>query len=233
MCDKIVTDPIAASVLREMHELFKPGTFDWDFNLPGMVIAENDYSDALEIVDGNLVGLDIGFYPLQKINGRLWIHGLKHLKTIKIYNTGYSPLSRPSLVVSLEGLPVLEELDLQNVEIYWDFSLAMFKRLKKLSVTLSGMHDIKFLETMTQLTHLDLTANEIIDIDCLRGLTRLVELKLGNNNIRDIGPLATLIKLSNLELFGNEVDDISPLASLPALATLDNEKIKSLKSNSD
>lgn len=95
--------------------------------------------------------------------------------------------------------------------------LSNLKQLKSLTIEDSGIDDISFFTSLTQIQELDLDGNLITDITPLKKLKQLTSLCLCNNQIRDISPLKELSALQQLNLTNTAITDISSLTLLTKL----------------
>ena len=92
--------------------------------------------------------------------------------------------------------------------------------LTELSVSGSGVSDLKGLEFATNLIALKLNNNRVSDLSALSGLENLTHLYLWKNDITDVEPLRDLTQLELLRFTDNSVSDVSALEGLVNLRSL-------------
>jgi internalin A len=94
------------------------------------------------------------------------------------------------------------------------------KKMTKLTLSNSGINDIRPLAGLTGLTEIDLSSNQIVDISPLANLKKLKTLNLDNNKISNISALSGLTNLNTLTLVANRITSVKPLATLSELKML-------------
>lgn len=92
--------------------------------------------------------------------------------------------------------------------------------LKKLTLSLNNITDIKNLEQLEKLTELYLGGNQISEIKNVDKLVNLTVLNLGNNRISEIENLDKLVNLSTLILWYNQIKEVKNLDKLINLKVL-------------
>ena len=97
---------------------------------------------------------------------------------------------------------------------------AAMRDLTELSVSGSGVSDLKGLEFATNLIALKLNNNRVSDLSALSGLENLTHLYLWKNDITDVEPLRDLTQLELLRFTDNSVSDVSALEGLVNLRSL-------------
>lgn len=147
--------------------------------------------------------------PLAGLSGLKWLHA-----------------DAPGGWAALGGLTALEEVFAVKPRLTHLRALRSWTRLRRLTLTGSGVRGLAGLEAFTALERLRLVMMGIGDLSPLAGLSRLAEIELtGLGRARDLGPLGTLPSLRRLliERAGIEdrdivhVDSLRPLAGARAL----------------
>jgi uncharacterized repeat protein (TIGR01451 family) len=98
--------------------------------------------------------------------------------------------------------------------------LEYFNNLSTLSAGDNNISDLTPLKNLNSLNYLNLSENNIDDLSPLSGLHNLSNLSLSNNNISDLSPISGLSKLTYLYLSRNQITDISALGNMTALQNL-------------
>ena len=86
-----------------------------------------------------------------------------------------------------------------------DIQASDMEILDTLSLSYSGIQDLKGLEYAINLRHLYIYGNDISDISPLKGLTKLAYLDMEVNNVSDISTLENLIELETLWIDHNPI----------------------------
>jgi hypothetical protein len=172
---------------------------------------------ALTSGPGELAGLDrlnhlflAGCLPKDSLQPLAGLTGLVRLRA-----------DAPGGWAALGGLAALEEVFAVKPRLTNLRALRGWTRLRRLTLTGSGVRGLAGMEAFTALERLRLVMMGIGDLSPLAGLPRLAEIELtGLGRARDLGPLGTLPSLRRLsiERAGIEERDIIHIDSLRPLA---------------
>ena len=139
---------------------------------------------------------------------------LTSLKSLVIRSAGVMDIS------ALQGLTLLEDLDLGDNRITDISPLVNLTGLKSLYLDHNAVSDLTVLQGMPQLEVLVVEDNLITDVTPLSVLVRLNGLYLADNQIESIEPLQTLMDLEELDVSGNDIQDFSVTSFFSKLEVL-------------
>lgn len=163
--------------------------------------------------DGNVTGLGLDYCTLSLLEYN-YLGNLKHLKKVKLKNTGKTDYN---FLFLLENL---EELDLSNNKLSNVDFLKDLKGLKSLDLSQNNLSKIDFLKGLKGLKLLNLFQTNTINIKFFRELENLTSLSLGNNELLNIESLRELTNLSSLDLRTTNLTNIDFLKELKGLSSL-------------
>lgn len=104
-----------------------------------------------------------------------------------------------------------------------DQSIQLLPNLESLNLENNKIKDVQFLTSLTKLKHLNLSANQFMDIENLElKLCKIVSLDLSQNYLTSLKGFSKLYSLETLDVKSNRITDVTEVKHIAKLPCLEN-----------